>query len=188
MLARLIGVGDPVKCRSKVERLIATLAHSMKRISIQTNTLISRVVMEQQDDKRVATGVELANGKVITSNVGLSCSAGPLHTPPVLLLSGRGPMGDLARHDIPQKVDSPEIGRDLFNLMNVKRFWNLRNPEIGAGVGLTKWDDFVYKGANLKGFIVFPPTSRTGLEPTLAADEDGVRDDHPFLNGSRCHV
>ena len=171
-----------------MERIIATNAYSMKGISIQTNTLVSRVVIEQQDDKKVATGVELANGKIINVQREAIVSAGALHTPKVLLLSCIGPKGDLARHGIPQKVESSKIGQNLFNHMNVKQFWKLRSPEIGAGVGSEKWDDLEYKGANSQDFIACQPISKTGLEPALAADEDGVRDDHPFLNGSRCHV
>ena len=183
-----LGVGDAIECRSNKERIISTDAYSIEGVSVQTDTLVSRVVIEQQDGKKVATGVELANGRIINVQREVIVSAGALHTPKVLLLSGIGPKGELARHGIPQKVESPKVGQNLFNHMNVKQFWKLRNPEIGAAVGSEKWDNPEYKGANPLDFIVCQSVSKEGLKPALAADEAGVTDDHPLLNGSRCHV
>ena len=183
-----LGVGDAIECRSNKERIIATDAYSMKGVSIQTNTVVSRVVIEQQDDKKVATGIELANGRIINVQREVIVSAGALHTPKVLLLSGIGPKEELAQHGIPQKVESPQVGQNLFNHMNVKQFWKLRHPEVGAAVGSEKWDNPEYKGANPLDFIVCQSVSKEGLEAALAVDEAGVTDDHPLLNGSRCHV
>ncbi len=101
---------------------------------------------------------------------------------------GIGPARGLARHGIPQKFEAPQVRRNLFNHMIVKQFWKLQYPEIGAAVGSEKWHKPEDKSANPLDFIVCQSVSKGGLEPALAADEAGVTDDQPFLNGSRCDV
>ena len=65
----------------------------MKGIPSQTSALISQAVIEQQDDQKFATGVEFASSRTINVQREVIVSAGALHTPAVLLLSGIRPKG-----------------------------------------------------------------------------------------------
>ena len=183
-----LGIGDAIECRANRERIIATDVYPLKDVHVHTETLVSRVVVEERGGEKVATGVELGDGRIMNAQREVILSAGALHTPKVLLLSGIGPARELARHGIPQNVDSPQVGRNLFGHLNVKQFWKLRHPEIGAAVGAEKWTNPEYKGANPLDFIVCQSVSKDGLKPALTVDEEYVTDDHPLLKDSRCHV
>lgn len=65
----------------------------MKGIPSRTSALISQAVIEQQDDKNFATGVELPSSRTINVQRVVIVSAGAIHTPTVLLLSGIRPKG-----------------------------------------------------------------------------------------------
>ena len=77
----------------------------------------------------------------LTFHVRSSCLQEYYTTHKVLLLSGMGLKGEVARNGIPQKVESPYIGQILFEYMNVKHSWRLRHPEIGAAGGSEGWDN-----------------------------------------------
>ena len=183
-----LGIGDAIECRANRERIIATEVYPIKGVHVLTETLVSRVIVEELDGKNVATGVDLVDGRTMNAQRQVILSAGALHTPKVLLLSGIGPARELARHGIPQKVESPQVGRNLFGHLNVKQFWKLRHPEIGAAMGAENWTNPEYKGANPIDFVVCQSISREGLKPALAADEGDVTDDHSLLKDPRCHV
>ena len=71
-----LDVRDAIEPRSDHDRIIATDAYSRKQISIQTNTLLGPVVIEEQDDKKVATGIEIANGIIVDVQRVVIVSAG----------------------------------------------------------------------------------------------------------------
>ena len=184
-----LGVGDAIECRANRERIISTNVYPLKGVDVYTETLVRRVVLEEQNGRQVATGVETTDGMILKADREVILSAGALHTPKVLLLSGIGPSNELARHGIPQKIDSPEVGRNLFGHLNVKQFWKLRHPELGGAVGAEKWTNPEYKGANPLDFIVCQSTPKEGLKAALAINEEaGVNDEHPLLQSPRCHV
>ena len=183
-----LGIGDAIECRANLERVIASDAYSLKGVQVLTETLVSRVIMENVDGKNKATGVQLEDGRAILAEREVVISGGAIHTPKVLMLSGIGPAGELSRHGIPQIVDSPYVGRNLFNHMNVKQFWKLRHPELGASVGHPEWNNPAYKGANPLDYIVCHTVQGEGLKAALAEEEPNVGNDHPLLTGNRCHV
>lgn len=183
-----LGVGDAIECRANRERIISTSVYPLKGVQVYTETLVNRIVLEERDGRQVATGVEIDDGKVMKAEREVILSAGALHTPKILMLSGIGPVRELERHGIPQKVDSPEVGRNLFGHLNVKQFWKLRHPELGGAVGAEKWTNPEYKGGNPLDYIVCQSTPKEGLKTALVIDEAGINDEHPLLSSPRSHV
>ncbi|KAK4694499.1 hypothetical protein P7C71_g3105, partial [Lecanoromycetidae sp. Uapishka_2] len=183
-----LGVGDAIECRANRARIISTNVYPLKGVQIYTETLVKRVILEEQNGRQVATGIETSDGRIVKAEREVILSAGALHTPKVLLLSGVGPLKELERHGIPQKVDLPEVGRNLFGHLNVKQFWKLRHPELGGAVGAEKWTNPEYKGANPLDFIVCQSAPKEGLKTALAVDEAGITDEHPLLRTPRCHI
>jgi choline dehydrogenase-like flavoprotein len=84
-----------------------------------------------------AGGVELSDGREISATREVIVSAGAIRTPQLLILSGIGPKEELARHGSEQLVDSPEVGKNLWDHVCFDQVWELRNPEIGTAVGST---------------------------------------------------
>jgi choline dehydrogenase len=71
--------------------------------------LAARVVI----DGGRATGVELADGRIITAGREVILAASSLNTPKLLMLSGIGPAAHLAEHGIPVVADRPGVGANL---------------------------------------------------------------------------
>lgn len=183
-----LGIGDAIECRANRERIMAHDAYPLKGVHVLTESMVSRVIIDDWEDSKVASGIELTDGRVISAQREIILSAGAIHTPKILLLSGIGPARELARHGIPQKVESPAVGRNLFGHLNVKQFWKLRHPELGAAVGAEKWTNPAYKGANPLDFIVCYSVAKEGLKAALAADDPDITDEHELIKDPRCHV
>jgi len=112
------------------EYLLATKQQYPTRLTIQLNTLVTRVLF---DEKR-AVGVQFRQGKSLyqadprAKGVGASPTyeegsararrevilcAGAFNSPQILKLSGVGPADELARHGIPLVLDLPGVGENL---------------------------------------------------------------------------
>ena len=90
-----------------------TPARHRLNLTIRGNVFVRRVVIE--DGK--ATGVEAESGGEICTVQGdrvVPC-AGALKSPHILMLSGVGPRDQLEQNNVPVLVDSPGVGRNLFN-------------------------------------------------------------------------
>ena len=64
------------------------------------------------DDGR-ATGVELADGQIVSANAEVIVAASAINSPKLLMLSGIGPAQHLAEHDIPVVADRAGVGQNL---------------------------------------------------------------------------
>ena len=83
-----------------------------KNLTVTLGAHVTKIVI----DKGRATGVEyVKDGKTQTANAAkeVIVSAGALHSPQVLLLSGIGPAAELAKHGIDVVVDLPGVGQNL---------------------------------------------------------------------------
>ena len=183
-----LGIGDAIECRQNLQRVILSDVYPLNGVQVLTETLVGRVRVEDVDGKTRATGVQLADGRTLLADREVILSAGAIHTPKILMLSGIGPSGELSRRGIPQIIDSPSVGRNLFNHMNVKQFWKLRHPELGASVGHPEWKNPAFKGANPVDYIICHSIQGDGLKAALAGEDPNVTDGHHLLNGNRCHV
>jgi choline dehydrogenase len=103
-------------------------------LDIALDTLVTRVLFSTTEKKPRATGVEVVKGKYLyrasprskasTDLAGAARSqvraskevilaAGAYNSPQLLKLSGIGPKDELAKHNIPLKVDLPGVGTNL---------------------------------------------------------------------------
>jgi len=87
---------------------------------IATRAQVTRIVFETTEDKAPrAVGVQFKdrNGELfeVKAKKEVVISAGAIHTPQILMLSGIGPADHLASHDIPVLVDHPGVGSHLMD-------------------------------------------------------------------------
>lgn len=66
--------------------------------------------------------------RIIYCQSDIVLSAGAFHTPQILLLSGIGPEYLLKRHRIKVVVDSPGVGRNLHDHLNMPLYVNITKP------------------------------------------------------------
>jgi len=64
-------------------------------------------------DGRLASGVELTDGRILRAGREVVLAASSLNTPKILMLSGIGPAAHLAQHGIPLMADRPGVGANL---------------------------------------------------------------------------
>ncbi|WP_084419985.1 choline dehydrogenase [Henriciella litoralis] len=120
------GVGPYQRTINDGERWSASFAYlrpilkSRPNLTVRSTALVSRVVFE---GKR-AIGVETvakpgAQPEMIRAERETIICAGAVQSPQILQLSGIGAAADLSAHDIPVVVDSPDVGRNLQDHLDV---------------------------------------------------------------------
>ncbi|XP_029659073.1 neither inactivation nor afterpotential protein G [Formica exsecta] len=101
-------------------------AWNRKNLHILTNTLVTKIVFK--NNKIDGIKVMYKNGS--TGKIGVRkeviLCAGTVNTPQLLLISGVGPISELEKHKISVVRDLPEVGRNLFDHLNVPVYVNLR--------------------------------------------------------------
>ncbi|MQA90738.1 MAG: glucose-methanol-choline oxidoreductase [Gemmatimonas sp.] len=108
----------------------ATQAAYPERLTVRTNCLVTRVLLDSDDR---ATGVEYMEGshlyradrdpdacvapdaelRTVGATREVILATGAFNTPQLLMLSGIGPRDELERHDLPVRVELPGVGRNL---------------------------------------------------------------------------
>jgi len=92
-------------------------AENRPNLTIITGAQATRVILEGQDGRQIATGVEYrdATGETIVATAGkeVILSAGAVGSPQLLLLSGIGPRQELDGVGVSCLVDSPHVGKHL---------------------------------------------------------------------------
>ncbi|XP_044717708.1 GMC oxidoreductase domain-containing protein [Hirsutella rhossiliensis] len=85
-------------------------------LTIQLETLVTRVLFDDSGDTPRAIGVEYMQGKSlhrVLAKKGIIVSGGVFNTPQILKLSGIGPADELAKFGIPVVVHLPGVGAHL---------------------------------------------------------------------------
>lgn len=103
-------------------------------VEIRLDTLVNRVILSTKDGGLEASGVELANGSIISSKE-VILSAGTFRSPHLLQLSGIGASPHLKQVGIKPLVDAPEVGKGLTDHMSFFQHWRLRDPSAGFTLG-----------------------------------------------------
>jgi choline dehydrogenase-like flavoprotein len=107
-------------------------------LCIITNARATRVILEHQGGKVLATGVEYrtSSGDIEIAEAGkeVILSAGAIGSPHLLLLSGVGPQRELEAAGVPCLVDSPHVGKHLQDHLMVPLFF----PAPGVGLKLSE--------------------------------------------------
>ncbi|KYN31930.1 Neither inactivation nor afterpotential protein G [Trachymyrmex septentrionalis] len=101
-------------------------AWNRKNLHIMMNTLVAKILFK--NNKVDGIKVTYKNGSVgrIGVRKEIILCAGTINTPQLLLISGIGPVNELKKHKIPVVQDLPEVGRNLFDHLNVPVYVNLR--------------------------------------------------------------
>ncbi len=157
--------------------------------------LAARVVIE---DGR-ATGVALADGRVIRARREVILAASSLNSPKLLMLSGIGPAAHLAEHGIGVIADRPGVGANLqdhlevyFQLASTQpitlyRYWNLFwKGVIGAqwlftGTGLGASNNFESCGfIRSRAGVAYPDIQYHFLPMAVRYDGQAAAEGHGF--------
>ncbi|KAK8024514.1 hypothetical protein PG993_012580 [Apiospora rasikravindrae] len=170
---RILGVGELYENRRDGKRQIASSVYSLAGVTVLTETVVESVILSAEGEKGAgmqATGVRLANGTEYRAKR-VILSAGAYRTPQLLMLSGIG--GDLAAHGIEQKVDLPEVGKNLADHVMFYMFWRLKDPKQSYALGSDNplFTEPQFGLGNANDFLVSTavPTSAEGANEDTAA-------------------
>lgn len=173
-----VGLGQLIENRVDGARQISSSVYDLKNVTILKNTLVKRVIVSDENGRRTATAVELAdtnNGEKVTNNIVTArreviISAGAYRSPQVLMLSGLGPKEELQRLGIEALVDLPDVGRNLRDHCYINQWWKLKEPEKGLALGSPAFNDpAFFKGLPID-FLATNQVPEEGLLKAIAAD------------------
>jgi choline dehydrogenase-like flavoprotein len=173
------------------QRQIASEAYNLAErpnISILTDTMVKRILLEERDGKKTATGVEVVDGRQFRVTREVIVSAGAFRTPQVLLLSGIGPAEELKQHGIPQLVDAPQVGRNFHDHFAFNQWWKIREPEKGLAIGTPLWSDSAYGLGLPSDWVVTLGAPREEIKCALQRDGETEVEKHPILEPDVCHL
>lgn len=177
------------EARKEGRRQFSAAAYPFGEVEVRTGALVSKVVLEKEDGKVVAKGVELAGEGGFLPAKNVVVSAGAVRSPQVLLLSGIGPAADLKERGIESVVDNPDVGKGLTDHMSFFQHWRVKDPSAGYTLGSPN-PDFAqpqYAQGVPMDWIVSTGVSEEGLKEAIKKDE-GVDPDpatHPLLKNAR---
>ena len=143
-----------------------------QNLTVITQTQIDKIIIED----KVAVGVSFKHkGKVQTINAQqeVILSAGAIHSPQILMLSGVGPEDELKRHDIDTIQALDGVGKNLQDHVDILNVAQHQRTQVLAYRPKSAW--WVAKEA-LKFF-----TKRQGLLTTVIAESGGfIKSDPTF--------
>ncbi len=159
------------------ERCSAAAAYLHPRLDwpnlhVITGARASRILFEGVR----ATGVAYQRGgrtETVTARAEVILSAGTFGSPQLLMLSGVGPGAELAAHGIPVTLDSPGVGANLQDHLDVIFNYRTRSSE-SLGFGLRG-------GARLFGEAIRWARKGDGLVASPAAEAGGFIKSDPAL-------
>lgn len=107
-----IGMGMSNVCIYEGKRITSASSYLADRpgnLTILTDSGVASILFE---GKR-AVGVQTIDGRIFSARKEVIISGGALNTPQILMLSGVGPSGELAKHGIPIVHELPMLGKTL---------------------------------------------------------------------------
>ncbi|KAL4920658.1 hypothetical protein BDW62DRAFT_162215 [Aspergillus aurantiobrunneus] len=157
-------------------------------VTVLTETMVQKVLVEEKEGKKVAKGVQLVGGKIFHAENEVIISTGAYRTPQVLMLSGIGPRDELEKHGIEAVVDAPEVGRNFHDHFSFTQWWKLRNPEKGLSIGTPLWKSPAYALGLPCDWVATTQAPRDELIRALHRDGESNIDKHPSLAPGASHV
>lgn len=96
-----------------------TKTYRKDNITLLTQHVVDKVVIENSEDGHKATGAEIVakdgTRSVVHANREVIISGGAYCSPNIMWRSGLGPKDELAEHKIPCLVDLPGVGQNLMD-------------------------------------------------------------------------
>ncbi|KAH8802527.1 glucose dehydrogenase [Xylogone sp. PMI_703] len=183
-----IGLGEHVGNQADGVRQFAAVQYPLN-VSVLTNTLVERVIIEERDGIKSAVGIEIAeNRRKIRARREVILSAGAFRTPQILMLSGVGPASHLQEHGINVILSLPDVGQNFHDHATVTQWWRLKEPEKGLAIGSPAFNNpELFKGLPLD-FITTLPTPLDGLKSALIKDGDKDAANNTLLTRQLGHI
>lgn len=171
------GVADYSENKRDGKREIASAVYPLHGVTVLTETLVAKILLSNSSGTVKATGIQLANGSQILGKETI-LSAGGVHSPQLLKLSGIGPAAELTKHNISVVLDAPDVGENFVDHTLALASWTIRNPEDGntIGSGNPLFDEPQYSWGSSCDFITSTTVPTSGLAAAIEADE-GVAPD-----------
>jgi choline dehydrogenase len=97
-------------------------------LTIMTGCHVERLLFDQTDNGKICTGVQFTGGGHAYTAVARRetlLAAGAIGSPHLLQLSGIGPAADLQRHGIAPLVDSPGVGENLQDHLQLRMVYKI---------------------------------------------------------------
>ena len=179
------GLGELVENRNDGARQLASTVYPLAGVRVMTETIVGRVLFEKTGNHHIARGVQLSNGETLSATQEVILSAGAYRTPQILLRSGIGPEKELVSHGITALIDSPDVGKNLFDHMAVAQWWKLRNPGEGLALGSPNFNKLAFAKGTPMDWVVTQSVPQEGLKKALAMDEGRTEESHPLLSPVR---
>ncbi|KAL2877192.1 hypothetical protein SGCOL_007588 [Colletotrichum sp. CLE4] len=187
-----LGVADLQENRDQGERQLASLVYSLEGITILTDSLVAKVLVEKypEDGRRVARGVRLENGTDLLGRDTI-LSAGAYRTPQILMLSGIGPAETLEKFDVPILLDQPAIGQNFHDHVLIPTIWQLKDVSAGHAKesGNPIFNQSQYALGAFIDFMTLTSLEKEGLAAAITEDEGSAPDPsvHRLLKQDRAH-
>ncbi|XP_011311229.1 neither inactivation nor afterpotential protein G [Fopius arisanus] len=147
-------------------------AWNRKNLHILPDTLVVKILFE--DDKKTVEGikVKLQDGTLgtIAANDEVILCAGAVNTPHLMMVSGVGPFEELKQNRIPVIKAIPEVGKNLFDHLNIPMYVSLKIP---VSITLRKMQSL----AEIMKYLVF----ESGLLATNGVVGTASRGDSGFI-------
>jgi hypothetical protein len=156
------------------KRQLASQLYPLDSVEVLTDTLVRRVLIEENQGRKVAVAVELADGRTIRASREVILCAGAYRTPQVLLLSGIGAEEELSMQGIKQVINLPDVGRNLHDHLAASQYWKLRDPAPRLAAGDPDFNNPAYALGLPLDWIATQSVPVEGLKSALEVDEGKV--------------
>ncbi|KAL3476827.1 hypothetical protein BJX99DRAFT_270287 [Aspergillus californicus] len=186
-----VGVGELVENWREGKRQIASEVFGICQkgsVTVLTETMVQKVLLEEEGAKTVAKGVQLVGGDVFHAEKEVIISTGAYRTPQVLMLSGIGPRDELEKHGIETLVEAEEVGRNFHDHFSFVQWWKLRSPERGLSIGTPLWTSPAYTLGLPCDWVATTQVPRVELVRALHQDGETDIENHPYLAPGAGHV
>ncbi|KAG9191557.1 hypothetical protein G6011_10291 [Alternaria panax] len=187
-----VGLGDITQCWLATSNTTATRQHSAKvynldGVEVFCDAPVARVLL---DESKRAIAVELISGGQMMASKEIIISCGAHRTPQLLMLSGIGPLDQLATHGISQIIDSPAVGKNLNDHNVVTQYYKLKDPMKGLARPFNGTMKPEYGQGLPFDFTLFANLPAAEIETHLkedGIDSDGFSEQNLLLRPYRSH-
>lgn len=147
--------------RASTARAYLRSGNKKKNLYIMTESKVTRVIIDKYSKK--ALGVEYIDSRGVRSIVfakkEVVLTAGAVHTPQLLMLSGIGPKEELAKHNI-EIIRNLKVGRNLHNHVGIGVPFSIHQDGFGDLLTVSNLNEYL---ANKTG-----PLATTGMTQLTA--------------------
>jgi choline dehydrogenase-like flavoprotein len=168
-----VGLSQLAENRRGGLRQLASSVYPLEGVEVLTNTLVKRILIEESSTETLkpkAVGVETADGKQYSGRE-IIAAAGSYRTPQLLMLSGIGPREILSSLDIPVLLENPDVGRNLYDHLQLTQYWRLKDTSAGYAFGSPNFPNHPEYGLGVPiDWMVNTDVPKDGLVKAIEAD------------------